>query len=264
MPGRGWIMAAVVALGLAASAGAGRAAGEVTVEGNRFLRDGAPWVAEGVTLVGLVSPEAVGEEADLRRGAGGVRPRHARRGRAVRRRPRALPGQPGRARPEVEAIYDPAYRDEVLAAIAADPGGRLQRHRLDAVAGARRAPATRPACRRRRPGAPGARSPPRSPRTAACCSRSSTSREGNPRSPSGMGDLAEAMQGLIDALRAAGSRERAAGRRGAVLAHPRRARRRSTTRSGSSAMPCIRSSASTTRPGRIGSGSSAPSPRPIR
>ena len=63
MPGRGWIMAAVVVLDLAASAGAGRAAGEVTVEGNRFYRDGAPWVAEGVTLVGLVSPEAGGRRS---------------------------------------------------------------------------------------------------------------------------------------------------------------------------------------------------------
>ena len=31
--------------------------GDVSVEGNRFYRDGAPWVAEGVTLVGLVAPE---------------------------------------------------------------------------------------------------------------------------------------------------------------------------------------------------------------
>ena len=31
--------------------------GAVSVEGNRFLRDGTPWVAEGVTLVGLVAPE---------------------------------------------------------------------------------------------------------------------------------------------------------------------------------------------------------------
>jgi hypothetical protein len=50
---RGWLSAAAVAFVLAGTAGAA----EVSVEGNRFYRDGAPWVAEGVTLVGLVSPE---------------------------------------------------------------------------------------------------------------------------------------------------------------------------------------------------------------
>ena len=43
----------LVVLSAAACAGGG-----VTVEGNRFLRDGRPWVAEGVTLVGFVAPEA--------------------------------------------------------------------------------------------------------------------------------------------------------------------------------------------------------------
>ena len=56
----------------ATAAAAALAAGEVTVEGNRFYRDGEPWVAEGVTLVGLVSPGgAVERQAGLRRGAGG-------------------------------------------------------------------------------------------------------------------------------------------------------------------------------------------------
>ena len=63
---------AVVALGLAARRAPGAPPAAVTVEGNRFYRDGAPWVAEGVTLVGLVSPERRGRarRADLRRGAG--------------------------------------------------------------------------------------------------------------------------------------------------------------------------------------------------
>ena len=38
-------------------AGAAVGGGAVTVSGNQFLRDGQPWIAEGVTLVGLVSPE---------------------------------------------------------------------------------------------------------------------------------------------------------------------------------------------------------------
>jgi hypothetical protein len=54
---RGWLTAAVAAFWLVGTAVAGHAAGDVTVEGNRFYRDGTPWVAEGVTLVGLVSPE---------------------------------------------------------------------------------------------------------------------------------------------------------------------------------------------------------------
>ena len=71
MPGRVICRAIVVSLALLAGAAL---AGDVTVEGNRFLRDGEPWVAEGVTLVGLVAPEKrVRDEAELRRGAGGVR-----------------------------------------------------------------------------------------------------------------------------------------------------------------------------------------------
>ena len=54
MPGRVICSAIVVCLALLAGA---VLAQEVTVAGNRFLRDGKPWVAEGVTLVGLVSPE---------------------------------------------------------------------------------------------------------------------------------------------------------------------------------------------------------------
>jgi len=47
-----------ITLCLAAGAGPGRAAGDVSVDGNRFLRDGRPWVAEGVALVALLTPEA--------------------------------------------------------------------------------------------------------------------------------------------------------------------------------------------------------------
>jgi len=53
---RGWLAAVALALCVVATAGAADAVGSVTVEGSRFYRDGAPWVAEGVTLVGLVSP----------------------------------------------------------------------------------------------------------------------------------------------------------------------------------------------------------------
>ena len=57
MPGRVICSAIVVCLALLARAALAQ---DVTVEGNRFLRDGEPWVAEGVTLVGLVSPETDG------------------------------------------------------------------------------------------------------------------------------------------------------------------------------------------------------------
>lgn len=47
----------LVALLLVLSATAALARGEVIISGKDFLRDGTPWVAEGVTLVGLVAPE---------------------------------------------------------------------------------------------------------------------------------------------------------------------------------------------------------------
>lgn len=118
---RGWLAAAGLALCLAmAAATPGRAAGEVAIEGNRFYRDGAPWVAEGVTLVGLVAPE----------------------GRVGRNRPNFAAARAAFGPGTLEAIrdygadtiryqvsqagldpkstiHDPAYRDEVLAAIRA-------------------------------------------------------------------------------------------------------------------------------------------------
>lgn len=51
------VLLGIVAAGtLATSTLAALAAGDITVSGNRFLRDGTPWVAEGVTLTGLVAP----------------------------------------------------------------------------------------------------------------------------------------------------------------------------------------------------------------
>ena len=151
---RRWLAAVAITLCLAAAAGPGRAAGDVSVDGNRFLRDGRPWVAEGVTLVALLTPEARREkkptyaaaraafgpgtfEAVRRFGADLVRYQVSQY---------ALD-------PESKA-YDPAYRDDVLAGIAA----------------------TRAACPRRPPRAPGAISSRPSPGTAASCSRCSTSR----------------------------------------------------------------------------------------
>ncbi|HVH02022.1 MAG TPA: cellulase family glycosylhydrolase [Amaricoccus sp.] len=115
---RGWLAAVAVALALAGTAGAGRASGDVSVEGNRFLRDGRPWVAEGVTLVGLVSPErrvrdkptyaaaraAFGDDmlAEVRRfGADTVRFQVSQAGLDPR-----------------SPIHDPDYRQEVLDGIA--------------------------------------------------------------------------------------------------------------------------------------------------
>jgi hypothetical protein len=115
---RAWLAAVAVVLGLAGTAVPALAAGEVTVEGNRFYRDGAPWVAEGVTLVGLLTPEARLKD----------RPTYAAARAAFG------PGMLG----EVERFgadlvrfqvsqyaldpkskdYDPDYRDDVLAGIA--------------------------------------------------------------------------------------------------------------------------------------------------
>jgi sugar phosphate isomerase/epimerase len=60
---RGWsgiasALALFLALGALTSAAAS-AGGEISVQGTTILRDGAPWVAKGVTLVGLVAPPAL-------------------------------------------------------------------------------------------------------------------------------------------------------------------------------------------------------------
>ena len=201
---RGWLTAAVVALGLALSAAAGYAAGEVTVEGNRFYRDGAPWVAEGVTLVGLLTPEARLEKkpayAAARAAFGpGMLDEVRRFGAGVVR------FQVSQAALDPKSKhYDPAYRDDVLAGIAADPGGRFQRHRLDAVAGRRgaRDPSGLPSATTRRAWREIA---PLWPKIAAFCSKSSTSRRSATAGPDDWKTWAKATQPLIDVLRRAGS-----------------------------------------------------------
>ena len=170
---QGWLTAAAVALCWRDGRRRPRGGG-VSVEGNRFYRDGAPWVAEGVTLVAraLARGSGAGPTYAAARAAfgPGMLGEVERYGADLVRFQVSQAG----ARPEIEGLR-PGYRDDVLDADRPDPGGRAQRHRLDAMAGRRRAP-TRAACRRRRPGAPGASSAPRSPTTAASCSRSSTSR----------------------------------------------------------------------------------------
>ena len=212
---RAWLAIAVV-LGLAGTAVPGLAAGEVTVEGNRFYRDGAPWVAEGVTLVGLVSPAGrvankptyaaaraafgSGMLGEVRRfGADTVRFQVSQTGLDPKSKD-----------------HDPGYRDEVLDAVAMTRDAGLNvilSMQWQGVSGRRGeglpTGATRRAC---------------APRVRRTCSWST----------------------------APSSR--------AILP----GRRRSTTRSGSSATRCIPTSAGTTRRGRSGRRSGAASPGPIR
>jgi hypothetical protein len=116
MPGRVICAAIVVSLALLARAALAQ---DVTVEGNRFLRDGEPWVAEGVTLVGLVSPEGrLGknrpnfERARAEFGAGTM-------GEVRRFGADLVRFQVSQAGLDPKSsIYDPAYRKEVLDAVA--------------------------------------------------------------------------------------------------------------------------------------------------
>jgi len=115
---RGWLAAAALALCLAGTAGAGRAADDVSVEGNRFYRDGAPWVAEGVTLVGLASPEQrLGKRptyAAARAAFGsGTLAEVERYGADLVRFQVSQAGLDPKSK-----TYDPSYRDDVLDAIA--------------------------------------------------------------------------------------------------------------------------------------------------
>jgi hypothetical protein len=116
---RGWLTAASAALLLAVTTVAALAAGDVRVEGNRFLRDGEPWIAEGVTLVALVTPEGRWKKMPTYAAA----------------RAAFGPGMLGEVRQfgadlvryQVSQYgldpkskdYDPDYRDDVLAGIAA-------------------------------------------------------------------------------------------------------------------------------------------------
>ena len=129
-------MAAALCLGLALVAGGGLGSGiaplapgwhagaalaapdDVTIEGNRFLRGGRPWVAEGVTLVGMVAPErqiaarAAYNSARQRFGTGmlaAVRDYGADTVRYQISQGGLDPQSP---------IHDPGYRGEVLDAIA--------------------------------------------------------------------------------------------------------------------------------------------------
>ena len=115
---RGWLSAAAAALWLATSPALASPGGDVSVEGNRFNRDGVPWVAEGVTLVGLVSPEGqLGNKptyAAARAAFGPSMLEEVKRFGAdlVRFQVSQAGLDP------TSPIHDPAYRDEVLAAVA--------------------------------------------------------------------------------------------------------------------------------------------------
>jgi hypothetical protein len=115
MPGRVICAAIVVCLALLARAAIAQ---DVTVEGNRFLRDGRPWVAEGVTLVGLVSPEGLVDSkptfAAARAAFGpGMLDEVRRFGADLVRFQVSQIGLDPKSKD-----YDPAYRDEVLDAVA--------------------------------------------------------------------------------------------------------------------------------------------------
>jgi hypothetical protein len=116
MPGR--VICSAIVVCLALLAGAARAQ-DVTVEGNRFLRDGKPWVAEGVTLVGLVAPEGrLGKNRpnfELARAefGAGTMGEVRRFGADLVRFPVSQAGLDPRS-----PIYDPDYRDEVLDGVA--------------------------------------------------------------------------------------------------------------------------------------------------
>ena len=160
MPGRGMVTALPRRVMLIAGAAAGHAAGDVSVEGNQFLPRQHPWVAEGVTLVGLVSPEKQTQgKQRLCRGAG-RRSAPACSTRSSASAPNSCAfrsARPASTRSRRSTI--PNYRDEVLDADRLDPGGRFNVIVVDAVAGSSPAPGTDAGCPRRRHGGPGARSP---------------------------------------------------------------------------------------------------------
>jgi endoglucanase len=115
MPGRVICAAIVVSLALLAHAALAQ---DVTVEGNRFLRDGKPWVAEGVTLVGLVSPEGRVRDKPTYAAA------RAAFGPGMLGEVRRFGADTVRFQVSQTALdprskdHDPGYRDEVLDAVA--------------------------------------------------------------------------------------------------------------------------------------------------
>ena len=149
--------------------------------------------------------QAARGQAELCRRPGGVRPRHARRGQAVRRGSGPLPGEPGRARP---AVADPRSRLPRPGADGdrPDPGRRASTSSSPCSGRGARGCSIRPGCPRRPPGGPGAPSPPRSPTIPASCSRSSTSRAIGHASRKDWQTWKAGMQPLIDLLRRQGSK----------------------------------------------------------
>jgi len=117
MPGRGMVIALTATVILIALAAAGHAASDVRIEGNHFYREGVPWVAEGVTLVGRVSPEGEthGKPAYAAARAGFGPDMLAEVHRFGADLVRFQVSQAG-LDPK-SPIYDPTYRDEVLAAV---------------------------------------------------------------------------------------------------------------------------------------------------
>ena len=118
MTGSRWITGVAAALAFAASATAALAAGAALVEGSRFLRDGRPRVAEGVVLVGRVAPAA--EVAGSRAYDAARQRLDAGTFDAIRDYGADLVRfQVSQAGLDPEAAgHDPAYRGEVLAAVA--------------------------------------------------------------------------------------------------------------------------------------------------
>ncbi len=94
------------------------AADDVTIEGNRFLRGGRPWVAEGVTLIGMVAPD---REIAARASYNAARQRFGPDMLAAVRDYGAdtvrYQISQGGLDPQ-SAIYDPAYLQQVLGAIS--------------------------------------------------------------------------------------------------------------------------------------------------
>lgn len=103
---------------LAALVTAPGAADAVTVDGNRFLRGGVPWIAEGVTLVGMVAPDSeITERAAYSAARKRFGPDMLQAVRDYGADTVRYQVSQGGLDPQ-SPIYDPAYRDQVLGAIA--------------------------------------------------------------------------------------------------------------------------------------------------
>lgn len=100
-------------------AGAAQAASDdITIEGNRFLRGGRPWVAEGVTLIGMVAPDKqIAERASYNAARKRFGPDMLTAVKAYGADTVRYQVSQGGLDPQ-SPIYDPAYRGQVLDAIA--------------------------------------------------------------------------------------------------------------------------------------------------